>query len=216
VLTKKKIGRGPQAASESDRVWSWYTGAGLTVVERIDRVDHKLEQTVAEFCVALPRRVRRRTPVGLFAAMSGAPGATADAAAAAPTATATGTTAAAATPAAASGLPGRRYAAASARARHATHARLAAVGRVRMLLEHTHTHTMPLWPSQFGSSDDLSLSLSLSLSLALALSLFHSLFLFFSRRRSRCLVSDTKRGGRSTLRDSPGSPGGENVECSRA
>lgn len=43
-----------QAASESDRVWSWYTGAGLTVVERINRVDHKLQQAVPELGVALP------------------------------------------------------------------------------------------------------------------------------------------------------------------
>lgn len=125
MLTKRKIAK-PQAASESDRVWSWYTGAGLTVVERIDRVDHKLQQAVPELRVALPCRVRRRTPAGLFAALSTN---------AAPS-TAAGT-AAAATPAAASGLPGRRYAAASACTRHATHARLATVGRVRMLLEHT-------------------------------------------------------------------------------
>lgn len=49
---------------------------------------------------------------------------------------ATGTTAAA-TSAAAPGLSTRRYAAASACTRHATHARLATVRRVRMLLEHT-------------------------------------------------------------------------------
>lgn len=108
-------------------MWSWYTGAGLTVVERIDRVDHKLQQAVTEFSMALPR-MRRRAPAGLLAALSG-PGAAATPAAGA---------AAAATPAAASGLPWRRYAAASARTRHATHARLATVGRVRMLLKHTH------------------------------------------------------------------------------
>lgn len=116
-----------KAASESDRVWSWYTGAGLTVVERIDRVDHKLQQAVPKFGVALPR-MRGRAPSGLLAALSG-PGAAATPAAGA---------AAASTPAAASGLPRRRYAAASARTRHATHARLATVGRVRMLLKHTH------------------------------------------------------------------------------
>lgn len=72
--------------------------------------------------------MRGRAPAGLFAALSG-PGAAATAAPGA---------AAASTPAAASGLPGRRYAAASARTRHATHARLATVGRVRMLLKHTY------------------------------------------------------------------------------
>jgi len=113
-----------QAASESDRVWSWYTGAGLTVVERIDRVDHKLQQAVPEFCVALPWV--RRAPMGLFASLSGAR-ATAAATAA--------DTAAAANPAAASGLPGRWDA--SARTRCTTHTRLAIVDRVRMLLEHT-------------------------------------------------------------------------------
>lgn len=106
-------------------MWSWYTGAGLTVVERIDRVDHKLQQAVPELGVALPCRVRGRAPAGLIAPLSG-PG------------TAAAGAAAAATPAAASGLPGCRYAAASARTRHAAHARLATVGRVRMLLKHTH------------------------------------------------------------------------------
>lgn len=46
--------------------------------------------------------------------------------------------AAAANPAAASGLPGRRDA--SARTRRTTHARLAIVDSVRMLLEHTQRH----------------------------------------------------------------------------
>lgn len=119
-------------------MWSWYTGAGLTVVERIDRMDHKLQQTVPKLGVALPCRVRRRAATALVATLSGSWAATT---AAATTAAATASsTATAATPAAASGLPGRRYAAASARTRHATHARLATVGRVRMLLEHTQRH----------------------------------------------------------------------------
>lgn len=104
-------------------MWSWYTGAGLTVVERIDRVDHKLQQAVSKLCVALPR-MRGRASVGLFAALSGtcATAAAADAAAAANSATA-------------SSLPGRRDA--SARTRRTAHARFAIVDRVRMLLEHT-------------------------------------------------------------------------------
>lgn len=118
-------------------MWSWYTGAGLTVVERIDRMDHKLQQTVPKLGVALPCRVRRRAATALVATLSGSWAATTAAATAAATASSTAT---AATPAAASGLPGRRYAAASARTRHATHARLATVGRIRMLLEHTQRH----------------------------------------------------------------------------
>ncbi|KYN09696.1 hypothetical protein ALC57_18217 [Trachymyrmex cornetzi] len=68
--------------------------------------------------------MRGRTPMGLFAALSGAR-ATAAAADAA----------AAANSAAASSLPGRRDA--SARTRRTAHARFAIVDRVRMLLEHT-------------------------------------------------------------------------------
>lgn len=93
-------------------------------MERIDRVDHKLQQAVPELRVGVGR-----APVGLLASLSGprATGAAADAAAAA-------------NPAAASGLPRRRDA--SARTRRTTHARLAIVDRVRMLLEHTHTHAI--------------------------------------------------------------------------
>lgn len=103
-------------------MWSWYTGAGLTVVERIDRVDHKLQQAVPELGMAPV--MRGRAPMGLLAPLSGARAAAAAADAAA-----------AANSAAASGLPGRRDA--SARTRRTTHARLAIVDRVRMLLEHT-------------------------------------------------------------------------------
>lgn len=74
-----------------------------------------------ELGVALPGMRRGATEGCLLAALSGR---------------ATGTTAAA-TSAAAPGLSTRRYAAASACTRHATHARLATVRRVRMLLEHT-------------------------------------------------------------------------------
>lgn len=113
-------------------MWSWYTGAGLTVVERIDRVDHELQQAVPELGVALG--VGGRAPVaGLLAPLSGAGAAAAAAANAA----------AAADSAAASGLPGRRDA--PARTRRAAHARLAIVDRVRMLLEHTQCQIAVQW-----------------------------------------------------------------------
>lgn len=122
-------------------MWSWYTGAGLTVVERIDRVDHELQQAVPELGVTLASGVAAGRAPGVMvmmmvgprlAALGAADTAASDDAADA----AAGAAAAAAPAAAATGVTGHRYAAAAARARHAAHARLAAVGRVRMLLEH--------------------------------------------------------------------------------
>lgn len=97
-------------------------------MERIDRVDHELQQAVPELGVA---RVRR--PATAVAAVAAA---ARHLLAALPSGDGAAGAAAAAAPAAAAGLPGRRYAAAAARTRRAAHARLVAVGRVRMLLKH--------------------------------------------------------------------------------